>query len=103
MHLRRDPHVPGLPDSLLNQTLDNDEEIRSLVKTRYKLQIQLDRIEGVSEQGYNKVTLNAALERRRRFLKRSTGADFRKKYSENPLSSLDIPLHVHPSGTIDLN
>ena len=91
MHLRRDPHVPDLPDSLLNQALDNHEELRSLVRTRYGLQTQLDQIKGDPQQGYNKVTLSAALEhvrravqKRRRFLKNHTRENFRKEYFKNP-------------------
>lgn len=91
MHLRRDPDVPDVPDSLLNQALDNDEELRSLVRARYELQTQLDQIKGDPEQGYNKVTVNAALEyvrravtKRRKFLKNNTREDFRKEYFKNP-------------------
>ncbi|KIN07402.1 hypothetical protein OIDMADRAFT_185985 [Oidiodendron maius Zn] len=78
-------------DSLLNQALDNDEELRSLVRARYELQTQLDQIKGDPEQGYNKVTVNAALEyvrravtKRRKFLKNNTREDFRKEYFKNP-------------------
>ena len=62
MHLQRDPHVPDLPDSLLKNTLDNDGEMQRLVKTRCELRSQLDQIKADPEQGYNTVTLNAALE-----------------------------------------
>ena len=62
MHLQRDPHVPDLPDSLLKNTLDNDGEMQRLVKTRCELRSQLDQIKADPEQGYNMVTLNAALE-----------------------------------------
>jgi hypothetical protein len=91
MHLRRDPHVLDLPDSLLIQILDNDEEIQGLVKARCELQAQLDQIKGDLEQGYNKVTMSAAvkcvrraLNNRRIVLKNHTKEDFRKKYFENP-------------------
>jgi hypothetical protein len=93
MHLRRDPHVPDLPDSLLIQTLQDDEEVQRLVKARGELQAQLYQIMGDVEQGYNEVTMSAALEsvrralnNRRRFLKNHAKADFRKKYFENPES-----------------
>jgi hypothetical protein len=93
MHLRRDPHVPDLPDSLLIQTLDDDEEVQRLAKARRELQDQLYQIKGDVEQGYNEVTMSAALEcvrralnNRRRFLKNHAKEDFRKKYFENPES-----------------
>lgn len=38
MQLRRDPHVPNLPDSLLLPTLYNDKEVQSRVKARCELQ-----------------------------------------------------------------
>ena len=91
MHLRRDAHVPELPESLLKETFDNNEEIQHLVKARSQIQAQRNQIKDDPEQGYNKVTCDAALEcirralnRRRVFLKKHAKEDFRKRYFENP-------------------
>ena len=93
MHLRRDPHLPDLPDSLLTQTLNDDEKLQGLAKARCELQAQLEQTIGNLEQGYNRITLKAALEclrrainGRLRLLKNYAKEDFRKKYFENPES-----------------
>jgi len=66
----RDLDIPEMPDPFLHRTWDDDEELQSTFKSRQNLCAQINQLSKNPEYGYERVSINAALECLRRAFER---------------------------------
>ncbi|CZR55696.1 uncharacterized protein PAC_05584 [Phialocephala subalpina] len=94
MYKKRDADILELPEEVLKQICEEDEEVKYLLSSKSDLRDQFNLIKSDPIQGCNRVTITAAFEafnralnRRRSYLRKDARKRFRESYFQDPVAA----------------